>query len=727
VELLALFSVLLAGLGMLGGIELRERPKRSLQTIEVRFGADVTVDAVQAMIGCIAGLPSGAVVMLDVVAGGGGIRHLLHGEQATIDTLRGQWRAILPGLRLDEPQSAPPAGWSAGAVLRLQGSYPVLRSDAPAEAAAAMLGALQPLGLEEAVMLRFVLAPRSHPQMPQPVGRGAAGPRADHLRALRLKYAGPLLAGVGVVAVRAGHPKRAAHLLSRIVSVARSRRGAYGGLAVAKRGPRALARLLGRRTLPSGDVYSPAELAALTAMPIGAPEVAGLGLGTAPVLMPSPRIPTAGRVLAASTWPGADRALAQPVAGGLSHALVAGPTGVGKSALIANLIVQDLKAGRGCLLIDGKGDLAEDVLARIPHERMSDVVVLDPGRGGPVPGLRVFGCGDHESAELTADLVVSVFRDLFAENWGPLSSRWLRAGLVLLAHDREATLADFPFVFSRDVYRRRLVARVKDPLARQVWAGYEAMGPQERAHQLAAPLNKIEEVIGRKVVRAVLAQRAPKLDLDDVMRAGKIVVVSLSPGQIGSPAARLIGALVVHELFQSVQARAALPPARRKPFFAYIDEPRVLGDIPTPLDSLYEMARGLGCGILLGAQSLTQLPADLRAAVATNAATVVAFRQGADDARLLARELPGTTSEGLQNLGRFEVIARIGLGPGDVSAPVSGRTFPLPPATSDPDVVRCASAERYGADPDAVDRALAERHEIGGPDEPVVGRARRSS
>jgi hypothetical protein len=732
---------LLVGLGMLGGIELRERPKTPMQTVELRFGTDVTVDSVSALLASVAGLPSNAVVWLDVIAETNGIHHRLHGSQATIDSLRGQWHGVLPSLRLEETANTSDE-WSTGAVLRLQGRYPVLRSDAAIESTAALLGSLQPLGREEATMLRWILAPTRRPSLPHQTTQsskrhdtkiaglleGAATPRADHLRALRVKYAGPVIAGVGMVAVKAGHRERAAHLMSRVVSVLRSRRGAYGGVVVRKRSAWLLARLLERPTLQGGgDIYSPAELAPILGLPISAPQIPGLRLGTAPILMASPRIPSTGRALAMSNWPGTSRTLAQPVVGGLSHTLIAGPSGVGKSALICNLIVQDLQAGRGCLLVDGKGDLAEDVQARVPDDRVDDVIVLDPASNLGVPGLRVFGRGDHELAELTADLILGILADIFADSWGPLSARWLRAGLVLLARDPQATLADFPFVFTHDAFRRRLVSRTKDPLARATWAAFEAMGSQERAHQLAAPLNKIEEVIGRRVVRSILAQPNPKLDMNDVLRSGKVVIVSLAPGRIGSPSARLIGALIVHQLFQAVQARAAIPAPQRTPFFAYVDEPKIMGDIPVPLDSLYELARGMGCGILLGAQSLTQLPSALRTAAATNASTLIAFRQSSEDARLLARELPGVQAEGLQNLNAFEVIARIGLGPGDVVSPASGITYPLPPAISDPDAVRRASAARYGADPDTVDAQLAERHRADGPGEQPVGRSRRSS
>jgi DNA helicase HerA-like ATPase len=462
----------------------------------------------------------------------------------------------------------------------------------------------------------------------------------------------------------------------------------------------------------------------MLAWPIGAPRVPGLALGTAPLLLPSNRIPREGRLLARSTWPGMDRALAQPVVGALSHTLVAGPTGTGKSGLAANLVVQDLEARRGVLVIDGKGDLVEDILARVPARRLGDVIVLDPGRGGSLPGLRVFARGGDP--ELTADLLIGIFASLYTDAFGPLSARWMRVGFVTLAHDPSAMLADFPFLFSDAGFRRRLVARLDDPLLRGAWAAFEAMSPQERAHQTAAPLNKVEEIIGRRAVRAVLAQADPSIDMRTVLSAGKVVLVSLSPGQIGAPAARLLGALLVFKFFEAVQARSSVPAARRRPFFAYVDEPVLLADLPLPLDRLFELGRGLGAGLVLATQSLMQLPTGVRAAALTNAASLIAFRQGADDARLLARELGGVTAEELQNLGQFEVVARIGLGPGDVAPSATGCTLPLTPATSDPEAVRQASAARYGVEPAAVDAALAERHQTNKPTVPV-GQIRRSS
>jgi hypothetical protein len=724
--------------GLLTFIAWQEQRPAQLQSLDLRFGADVSAEAVEAVLGGISGLPRRSTVIFELAADERGISHRLHAPAGTLELLRGQLRGVMPGLRFDPlPETDEARWWTLAARLRWSGFHPVLQTERPAETAAALLGAFSGLLPGEGLRLCWFLSPTRRPALPRreprsakrPVGLAALidrQPSPEQLTALRRKYAEPILAGRALVMARG----RTYHLFGRVTANLRSRHSSWGRLAIRRQRPAALGQLAGgwHRT----SRFSPAELAGLIGWPIEAPRIAGLDLATAPQLMPAARLPRVGRVFARSDWPDMeDRQLAQPVIGGLSHALVVGPTGSGKSHLLAGLVCQDLAAGRGCLVLDGKGDLARDVLARIPAERREEVIVLDPGAGLPPPGLRVLARGSDP--ELIADLMLGIFRELFADSWGVRSDKWLRAGLVTLAHDPEATLADLPLLFSDDRYRRELVGRVRDPMLLDTWAAFEAMSQAERNHQLGSPLTKVSEVIGRRVVRGILAQPDPKLDLHDVLASGKVVVVSLSAGRIGVPASRLLGALVIHELFQAVQARAALAPSRRRPFFAYVDEPKVLADLPVPLDSLFELARGLGVGLMLGAQSLTQLPQAVQRAALTNAATIVAFRQAADDAQLLARELRGLNAEELQGLGRFGVALRLGLGPGDVAPVATGATLPLPKPSSDPRDVRRASAERYGVPLAAVDEALRARHGLAGRAKPQastdapVGRVRRPS
>ncbi len=703
---------------------LVDRGRRApvMESVELRFGTDVSENAVWGVLGCISGLPTAAQVVLELVGDVDGIRHYLHAEPGTLGILRAHLRGLLPGVRLEPVEPAPVSTWRAAARARWGGRHPLLRSDRSGESAAALLGALSDLHGGEKVMVRWTLRPARGPYLPERQSRSLARNQGllvrlfserpidpAHLPALRSKYSGPVLHARAVVAVTAGSEGRGVNLLTRVAAVLRAQSGLRGHPMIRYCRSAHVQRFVERVPPGKGSRFSPAELMGLIGWPIDAPRVPGLVLGVAPQLLPPVRLPRkGGRVLAYSTWPGMEkRPLAQPLVGALSHMVAAGPSGVGKSALLAGAVAQDLAAGRGCLVLDGKGDLAEEILRLVPEGRRGEVIVLDPARAGPVPGLRVFGGGDPE---LSGDLVLGMFRSIFIDSWGVRSDKWLRAALVTLAYDRTATLADLPFLFASDSFRRRLTGRLQDPLLKATWAQFEAMSPEGRAQQLGSPLGKVNELVGRRVVRSVLAQSEPKWDMRQVLNRGQVVIVSLSPGVIGSPASRLLAALVIHELFQAVQARSQVPAAKRRPFYVYVDEPKVFTDIPMPLDSLFELARGLGVGLTLSAQSISQLPTDLARSALTNAATLVAFRQNADDAKLLARELPGVSAEELQALGRFEIAARIGLGPGDVSPPVTGRTVAPPESISDPEAVRRESAARYGNDPKEVDAALLERH-----------------
>ncbi len=329
-------------------------------------------------------------------------------------------------------------------------------------------------------------------------------------------------------------------------------------------------------------------------------------------------------MLGTATWPGTERPIAQPLVGALSHSLIAGPTGVGKSTLLTNLIASDIAAGRGVVLIDGKGDTVSAVLARIPEDR---VLTMSSSSTAPRPGRSLASsCSAAPTPSSRPTSCSACWPTCSATPGGRSASAICGLACVAVAHDPDGTLADVPYVYSDAAYRRKLVARLHDPLARATFAAFEEMSAGERQQQLAASFNKLGTLLGRPIVRTVLGQPQAEARLPRVLRSQQIVLVSLSPTRVGAPAARLIGAVTVFALFQAVQGRIALPEERRRPFLVYIDEPKALGDLPMPLDALLEQARGLGVGVTLAPQSIS-------------AADQVGPRSGADE-RGDARRLP---------------------------------------------------------------------------------------
>jgi len=689
-----------------------QRPEQPLVWREARFPDDLAGEQIEALLRHIASLRRGPVV-LRVDAEHHAVRFFVGAPTTLLQSIAAAVSGIASEVRLDA--AAPlQLAFSAGSRARWTGAWPLLRTDQPEAAVAGLLGSLASVGPRERVRLLLRLSPARRVRRPP---ASASWPRqplpeSRELREVQTKLRGPLLRAEIVLAVRTGTASRADALQSRIAAALRACSGPRGTLRTARlRGSkidRAFATSSPWTRSRWSTLVSPSELVALTGWPIAAPRIPGVGYGVGPRLMPPGDLPQTGRVFARSTWPGmSDRPLAQPVTGGLQHTAIIGPTGSGKSVLVARLVEQDLLAGRGALVIDIKGDLVDDLLARVPDERQHDVVLLDPAAGGLQPGLQLFPAGGDP--ELTSDLIVSTLHAIYADAWGIRTASYLRLGLTTLAHDRAASLPELPLLFHDPSFRGRVLRGVTDRRLHHAWQRFDALSAADQATQIAPALTKLDELVGRRSLRVVLGQAQPRLHFGEVLARGRIVLVRLPPGSLGLPATRLLSSLVLWQFAQAVEARAALPPARRHPFMAYVDEVAALGALPLPLDHLLERARGHGVGLTIAPQSLGQLSPGLRSALLANVGSLVSFRLNHQDATAVATELAAVTARQLQHLEPFEVALRLSLRPGAVTPVMTGRTLPLEPATGDAAAVRSMAGERYGLSLEAVDAQLDQR------------------
>jgi len=733
---LAVSGELLVGAGLAGlGAWALRRPAVPLQWRELRFPRDLSVEHVEALLAHVAA-GSGPVVFV-VEARYQRIGFLVGASKTVLAGLTSALSGIAPEIRLDEPGEEPAATPSLGARVWWSDRWPLLRTDASEMVVAGLLGSLSAVRAGEQVRLVVRLHPAGRAPRPDPASLKVA-------TRLQSKLAGPLLRAEVLVGVSAYPAVRARQLCQTVIAALRTLNGPRGRMRVRRltvaAASRAVTRLTRQRSwwLTPRTLLSPTELVAIVGLPVAAPRVAGIAYGTAPRLMPPLELPSGRgsdeRLFAVSTWPAAkDRRLAQPVVGGLQHTAVIGPTGTGKSSLIARLVAQDVAAGRGALVVDVKGDLVTDLLARIPEQRRDDVVLLDPAWDGPQPGLSLFPAGVDR--ELTADLLLGTLAEIYRDSWGIRTSSYLRLGLTTLSYARGASLPLLSALFSDRAFRGRALRGVTDPLLLASWQRFEALSSVDQATQLAPALRKIDELVGRARLRLVLGQGQPRLHFGEVLARGRIVLVRLPPGLLGAPATRLLASVVLWQFFAAVEARAALPEGKRRPFFAYVDEIAALGSLPLPLDGLLERARGLGVGLTIAPQNLGQLTPSLRSALLANVGSLIAFRSGADEAKLLARELPPVSAEQLQHLERFEVAMKLSLGPGAVTPTMTGRTLPVGEPCSDAAAMRTHAAARFGATLADVDAALVQylglttvRPDDGGgvPDEPIGGRRRAS-
>lgn len=711
------------------------RPRAEFAWREIHWPAELDTEVVLAVLRQLATDHFVRFVALEVEADADRVVHRIGVAVPSVEHVAQLLAVLAPGSALTG--AGPRSEFSDAWRVSLSSAHRPLQVANPERIARAVLAAVTATSKDERIVVQWLLG-RAH--APRPVGaatpastvepwwRPLVGGSDGHLdlerrHALQAKRGDHAFACLGRIAIRAASPGR-----RRALAV-----GVLAGLRIAE-APGIGVKLVKEPGYRFNEVVLPwrwpyvlnvCELVGLLGWPLGDQPLPGIPRDASRWLRPDPRIRPHRRVLGAATAPGEDRQVGLSIDDARQHLHVIGPTGTGKSTLLANLVCQDIAAGRGVVVIEPKGDLVQDVLARLPQERIEDVVVIDPTETDYPVGLNPL-LARGRRPELIADQVLAVFHGLYEQNWGPRMQDILHASLLTLAGRGDASLCVLPALLTNPSVRRRLRAGVDDPIALEpFWAWFDAISDAERLQATAPVLNKLRPFLLRKSVRAIVGQIEPRFRIGEVFTKRKVVLVSLAKGLIGPEAAALLGSLFVAELWQAVLGRAAVPAERRHPVVVYADEFQDYVHLPTDMADALAQARGLGVGLTLAHQHLAQLPGGLKSAVLANARSRVCFQLAGEDAQAMARLSGGVLAPtDFQRLRRYEAYAQLVVG-GEVMDFASIRTLPMPPATSDPAAVREASRRRYGrpvAEVEAEIRTLIEGDaDAAGP----VGRRRR--
>lgn len=413
----------------------------------------------------------------------------------------------------------------------------------------------------------------------------------------------------------------------------------------------------------------------------------------------------------------------------LEHTHLIGPTGSGKSTTMQHLILSDIKAGRGVLVIDPKADLVNDILARIQESRAADVVVIDPSDCIPV-GFNPLALKNYHNKALIADAVLSVLKELWRDSWGVRIQDILSAALLTLIEVDGASLLWLPPLLTDENFRRKITSQVKDKVALQpFWNQFEALSELQRRQQIEPVLNKLRQFLLRPGLRNVLGQAHPKFDLSELFTKRKIVLVPLNRGLVGGETARLLGSFIVGLTWTLALSRASIPPERRHIVSVYIDELQDYLSLPTDLSDALAQARGLGMGMTLAHQYRDQLPTEIRAGVDANCRNKIVFGLSAKDAKDMAAMAPELSAEDFMALPRYQVYTSFQQG-GKNTGWMMGKTLPPAPALRDPVELRALSMETYGVPAEDVEaeylKTVANNTAAGpGPGDTPIGRRKR--
>jgi hypothetical protein len=332
------------------------------------------------------------------------------------------------------------------------------------------------------------------------------------------------------------------------------------------------------------------------------------------------------------------------------HMYLIGKTGSGKSELIKNLAIQDIRAGRGVAIIDPHGDLADGVLELIPKERVDDVVYFNPSDTDKPMGLNMLEAPSEEMRDFAVQEMISIFYMLFPpEMIGPMFEHNMRNYMLTLMADIEnpGTIVEIPRMISDEAFQKKWVDKVKDPVVRSFWEDEMAKtSDYHKSEMMGYLVSKVGRFVENEMMRNIIGQSKSAFNFRDIMDNQKILIVNLSKGKTGEVNASLLGLILVAKLQMAAFTRADMPESERKDFYLYIDE---FQNFVTPsIATILSEARKYRLNLVLAHQYMGQLVRDgkseIRDAVLGNVGSMFVARVGPEDVETLAKIFEPTFS-----------------------------------------------------------------------------------
>jgi len=396
------------------------------------------------------------------------------------------------------------------------------------------------------------------------------------------------------------------------------------------------------------------------------------------------------------------------------HMYLIGKTGMGKSTVLENIIINDIRAGYGVAVVDPHGDLAEKIIEFIPSSRVNDVIYFNPADIEYPIAFNVVEQVEPHLRHLVASGLIGVFQKLWADSWGPRLEYILRNAILAILDYPGSTLLGITRMLSDKAFRKKVIDKIQDPVVKSFWLNEFANYAKNFASEAVSPIqNKVGQFLSSSLIRNIVGQVKSSIDLREVMDQGKILILNLSKGRIGEDNSALLGAMMITKIQLAVMSRVDIPEKERRDFYLYIDE--FQNFTTDSFANILSEARKYRLNLIMAHQYIEQLGEKVAAAVFGNIGTMIVFRVGAADAEELVKEYtPVFTEEDLVNLPKFEFYIKLMID-GIASDPFSARG--LPPLaeeerTDTKDKVIRVSRERYAKNRDVVEEKISRWYAI---------------
>jgi hypothetical protein len=397
------------------------------------------------------------------------------------------------------------------------------------------------------------------------------------------------------------------------------------------------------------------------------------------------------------------------------HVYIIGKTGMGKSTVLENMAVQDIRNGNGFAFIDPHGSAIDTLLEYIPKERLNDVIYFAPFDMSHPISFNVMEDVGYDKRHLVVSGLMSTFKKIWQDAWSARMEYILGNTLLALLEYPDATLLEVNKMLADKEFRNKVVANVTDPAVKSFWVDEFAKYTDKFAAEATPAIqNKIGQFTANPLIRNIIGQPKSSFDLREMMDKKKILLINLSKGRVGESNANLLGSMLITKIYLAAMSRADSSKADLKNlpnFYLYVDEFQSFAN-ESFADILSE-ARKYKLNLTIAHQYIEQMSDEVRAAVFGNVGTMITFRIGSTDAEVMEKEFaPTFTGEDIVNLGVFQIYLRLmidGIG----SQPFSATT--LPPLQM-PDVnlveeIIATSRQKYTRPREEVEEVIKKLHQ----------------
>lgn len=361
------------------------------------------------------------------------------------------------------------------------------------------------------------------------------------------------------------------------------------------------------------------------------------------------------------------------------HMYVLGKTGMGKTTMLENMIINDINAGHGVGVVDPHGDTAEKLLDFIPSNRINDVIYFNPADSEFPVAFNVLETVNPLHKHLVAQGLMGVFKKIWPDVWSARMEHILNNCILALLDYPGSTLLGINRLLVDKQFRRRVVQKIKDPIVKAFWVDeYQVWESRFRNEAIQPIQNKVGQFLSASIIRNIVAQVKSTLDMRAIMDQGKIIIMNLAKGRLGEDTSRLLGGMLITKMQLAAMERVDMPELERRDFYLFVDEFQNFAT--DSFANILSEARKYRLNLIIAHQYIGQLVTDIstkvRDAVFGNVGTLIIFRIGAEDAEFVAKEFaPHFIEEDMVNLTKYDIYLKLMID-GVTSSPFSALTLP---------------------------------------------------